>query len=111
MLFGMAEMLEFVYTQRREDLIKVNDIVNFIYKSSHICRSCYILFCLDFVACSVVVVALLLTNHLPSGSLLTKCYSAGNHIASVGIILTSGLDFSVHHARTRTVCCNRPVSV
>ena len=59
----------------------------------------------------MVVVALLLTNHLPSGSLLTKCYSAGNHIASVGIILTSGLDFSVHHARTRTVCCNRPVSV
>ena len=52
----MAEMLEFVYSQRREDLIKVNDIVNFIYKSSHICRSCYILLCLDFVACSVVVV-------------------------------------------------------
>jgi len=32
--------LEFVYSQRREDLIKVNDIVNFIYKSSHICQSC-----------------------------------------------------------------------
>ena len=40
MSFGMAEMLEFVYTQRREDLIKVNDIVNFIYELSHICQSC-----------------------------------------------------------------------
>ena len=40
MSFGMAEMLDFSYTQRREDLIKVNDNVNFIYKSSHICQSC-----------------------------------------------------------------------
>jgi len=63
------------------------------------------------MASSVVVIVLLFTSHLPSGSLLTKCYCAGNHIASVGIILTSGLDFSVHHARTRTVRCNRLGSV
>jgi len=40
MSFAMAEMLDFSYTQRKEDLIKVNDIINFIYKSSHICQSC-----------------------------------------------------------------------
>jgi hypothetical protein len=69
-------------------------------------------FCFVFVTSSVVVVVLLLfSSHLPSGSLLTKCYCAGDHIASVGIVLTSGLDFSVHHARTRTVHCNRPGSV
>jgi len=32
----MAEMLEFVYTQRREDLIKANDNINFIYRSFHV---------------------------------------------------------------------------
>jgi hypothetical protein len=36
MLFGMAEMLEFMYSERREELLKVNDIINFIYKSFHI---------------------------------------------------------------------------
>jgi hypothetical protein len=40
----MAEMLEFVYSQRREDLLKVIDIINLF------------LFCSVFVASSLTVV-------------------------------------------------------
>lgn len=35
-VLGMAEMLEFMHTQRGEDLLKANDNINFMYKSSHI---------------------------------------------------------------------------